>query len=68
MHGTTNIKLKNKMYEVEENAVVKIGVREGEMENALKERKKRNTNKDILVISVPDLFTEIRRPQKLPSA
>jgi hypothetical protein len=31
-------------------------------------KKKRKANKDILVISVPDLFTEIRRPQKLPSA
>jgi len=53
------------MYNVEENAVAKIGVRkEGKMENEFKKKE----NKDILVISVPDLFTEIRRPQKLTSA
>lgn len=58
-------KPRNKMYNVEENAVAKIGVRkEGKMENEFKKKE----NKDILVISVPDLFTEIRRPQKLTSA
>lgn len=29
---------------------------------------KKKKKKGILVISVPDLFTEIRRPQKLTSA
>jgi hypothetical protein len=34
----------------------------------MNERKKRETNEDILVISLPDLLTEIRRPQKPPSS
>jgi hypothetical protein len=57
------IQLKNKMYELKENAVAKTGVtEEGDLENEWQERKKRKTNKDILVIFVPDLFTESRRP------